>query len=145
MWRIETMSESAVVAATQTIHSHRALAEEGVQQFYACEGLPPPLTLWLRSPREGAKVADLLAGVQSHGPLAGSCCLWDIVGRPHEAGLPVIDEHLLNDVRAQIWSRAWGMTANGIGHQFDVSPQLITSPQTGRIPRRYPIWRNTFG
>jgi hypothetical protein len=64
---------------------------------------------------------------------------------PTVMGGPVIDEQLLNDVRSQIWNRAWGITARGIGHQFDASTQLIKSRPTRRIPWHYSMWRNTVG
>lgn len=131
------------VAATQkTIPAHRALAEQGVQQFYACEGLPLPFTLWLRSPVEGAIVADLLACVNALGPRAGNSSLWDIVKQSDTAGSAVDYELLLNEVRAQIWDRAWGMTAKEIGHQFNVN----TAPAAiERSAHHYSVWRKSVG
>lgn len=139
------MPSAEVKAISKTMHAHRALAEEGVHQFYACEGLPPPLKLWLRSPVEGAIVTDLLASVKSHGPQAGNSSLWDIFGKAEETGVPLDNELLLNEVRAQILAQSWGMTAKEVGHQFNVSTQTFTLNQGRRNPHHYPVWLNTIG
>jgi hypothetical protein len=139
------MPSAEVAATTKTIHAHRALAEAGVQQYYACEGLPSPLTLWLCSPVAGAMVADLLASVHSHGPLTASSCLWDIVGRPFNVGSSLVNELLLNEVRSQIWGRSWGMTAKEVGHQFHVSTERNWDPQASFPFLLYAVWPNTVG
>lgn len=139
------MPSAVAVATTKLIHAHHALAKEGVQQLYACEGLPPPLTLWVQSPVAGAIVADLLACVHSHGPLTAKSCLWDIVGRPFNDASPMANELLLNEVRTQIWDRSWGMTAQEIGHQFCVCTRRNGLIRGNPNVHHYPVWPNTVG
>ncbi len=122
--------------------ARQQLAEAAVRQLYEADDLPgPKLILWLRSPREGAMVADWLAGIKTLGPASRGALLWDLL--PHSVAEATVnlDESLTAELRSWLWIRGWGITAGEVGDQFDVRARELEPSG----PRRYSVWHKAVG
>ena len=89
----------------------RPACEAAARLAYECAGLKPPgLTVWLRSPLEGAVGAVMLSAVRAQVRDQVGDQVWDQVGDQ-------VWDQVGDQVRDQVWDQVWDQVGDRVGDQ----------------------------